>query len=191
MAKDHLTFFTSLAVVFLFTMILCTEAHSNTNTVTSNTVSGTVTTVDKTPPTASAPPFSVMQSDSCAIPASIGIQSQVFGIATAKTFEDVDCSKRKYAKLLFQFGLKISAVNVVCPEPVVFQAMERSGSPCPAGKGLIGQDAQDYWDKYPEERPDYEDWKKTNINMPKEEEVVDNDGIKNFALMALSMLLIL
>lgn len=191
MAKDHLTFFTSLAVVFLFTMILCTEAHSNTNTVTSNTVSGTVTTVDKTPPTASAPPFSVMQSDSCAIPASIGIQSQVFGIASAKTFEDVDCSKRKYAKLLFQFGLKISAVNVLCTEPVVFQAMERSGSPCPAGKGLIGQDAQDYWDKFPEERPDYEDWKKTNINMPKEEEAVDNDGIKNFALMALSMLLIL
>jgi len=191
MAKDNLTFFTSLAVVFLFTMILCTEAHANTNTVTSNTISGTVTTVDKTPPTASAPPFSVMQSDSCAIPASIGIQSQVFGIATAKTFEDVDCSKRKYAKLLFQFGLKISAVNVLCTEEVVFLAMERSGSPCPAGKGLIGQDAQDYWDANPEERPDYEEWKKTKINVPKEEQPVDNDALKNFALMALSMLLIL
>jgi len=191
MAKDNLTFFTSLAVVFLFTMMLCTEAHSNTNTVTSNTVSGTVTTVDKTPPTASAPPFSVMQSDSCAIPASIGIQSQVFGIATAKTFEDVDCSKRKYAKLLYQFGMKIAAVNVLCTDPIVFKSMMRSGSPCPAGNGLIGQEAQDYWDEFPEERPDYEEWKKTKINVPKEEQPVDNDALKNFALMALSMLLIL
>jgi len=164
MAKDHLTFFTSLAVVFLFTMMLCTEAHSNTNTVTSNTVSGTVTTVDKTPPTASAPPFSVMQSDSCAIPASIGIQSQVFGIATAKTFEDTDCSKRKYAKLLYQFGMKIAAVNVLCTDPIVFKSMMRSGSPCPAGNGLIGQEAQDYWDANPEERPDYATWKQKNKN---------------------------
>ena len=176
----------------LFFLMLTSLAWGETNTVTSNTVSsGTVTTVDKTPPTASAPPFSVMQSDSCAIPASIGIQSQVFGIATAKTFEDIDCSKRKYAKLLYQFGMKISAVNVLCTEPIVFQAMERSGSPCPAGKGLIGQEAQDYWDEFPEERPDYEDWKKTKINLPKENEAVDNEGIKNFALMALSMLLIL
>jgi hypothetical protein len=177
-----------LVLVFF---LLSGIASANTNTVTSNTVSGTVTTVDKTPPTASAPPFSVMQSDSCAIPASIGIQSQVFGIATAKTFEDVDCSKRKYAKLLYQFGMKIAAVNVLCTDPIVFKSMERSGSPCPAGNGLIGQDAQDYWDKYPEERPDYEEWKKTKIDVPKEEKAVDNDGIKNFALMALSMLLIL
>jgi len=60
-----------------------------------------------------------------------------------------------------------------------------------AGNGLIGQEAQDYWDANPEERPDYEEWKKAKINVPKEEEVVDNDGLKNFALMALSMLLIL
>lgn len=176
---------------FLVFLLLSNLAWSQTNTVTSNTVSGTVTTVDKAPPTASAPPFSVMQSDSCAIPASIGIQSQVLGIATAKTFEDVDCSKRKYAKLLYQFGMKIAAVNVLCTDPIVFKSMMRSGSPCPAGNGLIGQEAQDYWDEHPEERPDYEEWKKTKINVPKEEKAVDNDGIKNFALMALSMLLIL
>ena len=150
-----------LVLVFF---LLSGIAYGNTNTVTSNTVSGTVTTVDKTPPTASAPPFSVMQSDSCAIPASIGIQSQVFGIATAKTFEDVDCSKRKYSKLLYQYGMKIAAVNVLCTDPTVFQAMERSGSPCPAGKGLIGQEAQDYWDANPEERPDYATWKQKNKN---------------------------
>ena len=178
-------------ILFVALLFFSTSAFANTNTVTSNTVSGTVTTIDKAPPTASAPPFSVMQSDSCAIPASIGIQSQVFGIATAKTFEDVDCSKRKYAKLLYQFGMKIAAVNVLCTDPIVFKAMERSGSPCPAGNGLIGQAAQDYWDANPEERADYEEWKKTKINVPQNDEPIDNEGIKNFALMALSMLLIL
>jgi len=177
-----------LVLVFF---LLSGIASANTNTVTSNTVSGTVTTIDKAPATASAPPFSVMQSDSCAIPASIGIQSQVFGIATAKTFEDVDCSKRKYAKLLYQFGMKIAAVNVLCTDPIVYKAMQRSGSPCPAGNGLIGQEAQDYWDEFPEERPDYEEWKQTKITPPKETEAIDNEGLKNFALMALSMLLIL
>ena len=177
-----------LVLVFF---LLSGIASANTNTVTSNTVSGTVTTIDKAPATASAPPFSVMQSDSCAIPASIGIQSQVFGIATAKTFEDVDCSKRKYAKLLYQFGMKIAAVNVLCTDPIVYKAMQRSGSPCPAGNGLIGQEAQDYWDANPQERADYEEWKKTKITPPKETEAIDNEGLKNFALMALSMLLIL
>ena len=100
-------------------------------------------------------------------------------------------SKRKYAKLLYQFGMKIAAVNVLCTDPIVFKAMERSGSPCPAGNGLIGQAAQDYWDANPEERADYEEWKKTKINVPQNDEPVDNEGIKNFALMALSMLLIL
>lgn len=178
-------------ILFVLFLFFSTSAFANTNTVTSNTVSGTVTTVDKAPPTASAPPFSVMQSDSCAIPASIGIQSQVFGIATAKTFEDVDCSKRKYAKLLYQFGMKIAAVNVLCTDPIVFKSMMRSGSPCPAGNGLIGQAAQDYWDEFPEERPDYDEWKKTKINVSKEEETTDNDNLKDFALLALSLLFIL
>ena len=85
--------------------------------------------------------------------------------------------------------MKIAAVNVLCTDPIVFQAMEKSGSPCPAGKGLIGQEAQDYWDKHPEERPDYKQWiTKNNVV---EETKADNDALKNFALMALSMLLIL
>tara|TARA_A100001011_G_C14121043_1_gene761249 strand:- start:205 stop:750 length:546 start_codon:yes stop_codon:yes gene_type:complete len=175
-------------ILFLFTTLaVFTDARANTNTVTSNTVSST--TVDKTPPTASAPPVTIMQNDSCQVPASIGIQSQILGIATAKGFKDIDCIKLKYSKLLYQYGMKIAAVNVLCTDPIVFQAMEKSGSPCPAGKGLIGQEAQDYWDKHPEERPDYKQWiTKNNVV---EETKADNDALKNFALMALSMLLIL
>jgi hypothetical protein len=35
--------------------------------------------------------------------------------------------------------------------------MESAGTPCPY-QGLIGPQAQEMWDKYPEMRPDYEDW---------------------------------
>tara|TARA_S200002703_G_scaffold147285_1_gene142992 strand:+ start:284 stop:832 length:549 start_codon:yes stop_codon:yes gene_type:complete len=176
-------------ILFLFTsMAVLTDARANTNTVSSNTVAST--TVDKSVPTASAPPFNIMQNDSCYIPGgSIGIQTQVLGIATGKAFEDLDCNKRKYAKLLWQFNMKVSALNVLCTEPIVFTALERSGSPCPAGKGLIGQDAQDYWDEHPEERPDYEQWRTTNA--VKETTEVNNDGLKDFALMALSVILLL
>jgi hypothetical protein len=35
--------------------------------------------------------------------------------------------------------------------------MQSAGSPCP-WNGKIGKDAQDMWDKYPELRPDYEEY---------------------------------
>lgn len=176
-------------ILFLFTsMAVLTDARANTNTVSSNTVAST--TVDKSVPTASAPPFNIMQNDSCYIPGgSIGIQTQVLGIATGKAFKDIDCIKLKYSKLLFQYGLKIAAVNVLCTDPIVYQSLERSGSPCPAGNGLIGQAAQDYWDEHPEERPDYEEWLTKNKTTKKETEV-DNNGLKDFALMALSVILL-
>ena len=158
MAKDHLTFFTSLAVVFLFTMLFCTSAHSETNTV-SSTVSGT-TTVDNSPSTASAPSVIVNNQDVCTSGGSVALQTQIFGFAKGSTVNDITCERLKLSRALYGMGMKVAGVSVLCQDPRVFQAMEMAGTPCPYF-GTIGEVAQAGWDSHPTERPDYQ--KESNV----------------------------
>ena len=53
--------------------------------------------------------------------------------------------------------MKVAAVSILCQDPRVHAAMQSAGTPCP-WNGKIGPDAQAMWDKYPELRPDYEDY---------------------------------
>ena len=158
MAKDNLTFITSLAVVFLFTMLFCTSAHSETNTV-SSTVSGT-TTVDKSPSTASAPSVIVNNQDVCTSGGSVALQTQIFGFAKGSTVNDITCERLKLSRALYGMGMKVAGVSVLCQDPRVFQAMEMAGTPCPYF-GTIGEVAQAGWDSHPTERPDYQ--KESNV----------------------------
>ena len=73
-------------LVALLPFILPATAFANTNTVTS-TVTGT-TTVDKTPPTASAPSIVINNNDVCTSVASAAVQTQILGIATGVTVTD-------------------------------------------------------------------------------------------------------
>ena len=158
MAKDQLTFFTSLAVVFLFTMLFCTSAHSETNTI-SSTVSGT-TTVDKSPSTASAPSVIVNNQDVCTSGGSVALQTQIFGFAKGSTVNDITCERLKLSRALYGMGMKVAGVSVLCQDPRVFQAMEMAGTPCPYF-GTIGEVAQAGWDSHPTDRPDYQ--KESNV----------------------------
>jgi hypothetical protein len=158
MARDNLTFITSLAVVFLFTMLFCTSAHSETNTI-SSTVSGT-TTVDKSPSTASAPSVIVNNQDVCTSGGSIALQTQIFGFAKGSTVNDITCERLKLSRALYGMGMKVAGVSVLCQDPRVFQAMEMAGTPCPYF-GTIGEVAQAGWDSHPTDRPDYQ--KESNV----------------------------
>ena len=51
----------------------------------------------------------------------------------------------------------MAAVSILCHDSRVHAAMQSAGTPCP-WNGKIGKDAQEMWDKYPELRPDYEDY---------------------------------
>ena len=158
MARDNLTFITSLAVVFLFTMLFCTSAHSETNTI-SSTVSGT-TTVDKSPSTASAPSVIVNNQDVCTSGGSVALQTQIFGFAKGSTVNDITCERLKLSRALYGMGMKVAGVSVLCQDPRVFQAMEMAGTPCPYF-GTIGEVAQAGWDSHPTDRPDYQ--KESNV----------------------------
>lgn len=140
-----------MAALSVFIMIFMnTAAYSQTNTV-STVTSGTVT-VDKTPPTASAPSIVVNNSDVCKSAFSAGVQTQVLGIASGVTITDENCERLKLARSLYGMGMKVAAVSAMCQDARVFDAMLMAGTPCPY-KGAIGNKALVEWKKNPNDIP--------------------------------------
>ena len=149
--------------IFILVALIATfwavPSLAETNTVTS-TVTGT-TTVDKTPPTASAPNVMINNQDVCSTGTSAAVQTQVLGIAGGTTIRDLNCERLKLSRALYGMGMKVAAVSLLCQDARVFESMEMAGTPCPY-KGKIGIEAAKAWAENPEKRPDYEKWLKEN-----------------------------
>jgi len=141
---------TLLAVALLFGLLIPTALSAQTNTV--STVSSGTVTVDKTPPTASAPSIVVNNSDVCKSAFSAGVQTQILGIASGVTVTDENCERLKLARSLFGMGMKVAAVSTLCQDARVFDAMIMAGTPCPY-KGAIGDKALAEWKKNPRDIP--------------------------------------
>jgi DNA-binding transcriptional MerR regulator len=94
------------------------------------------------------------------------ITTGIIGLSGGKHYTDENCERIKLAKVLQDFGMKVASVAVLCQDPRVHAAMESAGTPCP-WFGKIGKEAQAMWDKYPEMRPDHEEWEKKNQIMAK------------------------
>ena len=147
----------------LISICLCIVAASafgqstGTNTITS-TVTGT-TTVDKTPPTASAPNIVLNNQDVCSYPASAAVQTQIFGFAAGTTVRDKNCERIKLARSLYFMGMKVAGVSLLCEDKRVFEAMEMAGTPCPY-EGKIGSEALALWQADTERRPDAREYRK-------------------------------
>ena len=89
---------------------------------------------------------------------SVGMQTQVFGLAIGKTKVDFNCERILLSRELANQGMRVASVALLCQDKRVFLAMESSGTPCPVN-GLIGNEAKAYWAANPQERPDWEDIK--------------------------------
>ena len=137
-------------VVALLMMVICNAAIAQTNTV--STVSSGTVTVDKTPPTASAPSIVINNSDVCKSAYSAGVQTQILGVATGITVTDENCERLKLARSLFGMGMKVAAVSAMCQDARVFDAMIMAGTPCPY-KGAIGDKALTKWKENPDDIP--------------------------------------
>ena len=148
-----------LVLLALIATFWAMPGYAETNTVTSN-VTGT-TTVDKTPPTASAPNVMINNQDVCSTGTSAAVQTQVLGIAGGTTIRDLNCERLKLSRALYGMGMKVAAVSLLCQDARVFESMEMAGTPCPY-KGKIGIEAAKAWAENPEKRPDYEKWLKEN-----------------------------
>ena len=138
-----------------------TNINNNNNTsVSRNDSTQKVTQRIKTaPPSAIAPSIMSYSQDLCTTGASSAVQTQFFGVSTGRSVRDENCERLKNSKALYDMGMKVAAVALLCENPGVWRSMMQAGTPCPY-KGKIGEEARIAWEQNPEERPDWEDVKK-------------------------------
>jgi len=141
-----------------YTATTTNNNDGQTNTTTSTTSNTTTSNGSSIPVnSASAPSFSSMSQDVCSMGVSGSISTLGIGASVGKHVRDLNCERIKLSKVLYDYGMKVAAVSILCQDPRVHAAMQSAGSPCP-WDGKIGKDAQAMWDKYPELRPDYEEY---------------------------------
>ena len=126
-----------------------------TDSTTKSTVhtTGSVTTTLKSPPpSAISPSLGGSNSDSCTVGVAGAVQTQILGISAGTTTRDLNCERLKNAKTLYDMGMKVAAVSVLCQDLRVFDAMLMAGTPCPYN-GIIGADARIAWENDEGEMP--------------------------------------
>tara|TARA_R110000744_G_scaffold51117_1_gene110240 strand:- start:357 stop:1118 length:762 start_codon:yes stop_codon:yes gene_type:complete len=139
-----------------YTATTTNNNDGQTNTTTSTTTNSTTSNGSSIPVnSANSPSFSSMSQDVCSMGVSGSISTLGLGASVGKHVRDLNCERIKLSKVLYDYGMKVAAVSILCQDPRVHAAMQSAGSPCP-WDGKIGKDAQAMWDKYPELRPDYE-----------------------------------
>jgi hypothetical protein len=128
---------------------------NNTNTNINRNENYTKVEQDiKSPPaTAMSPTISTYSQDVCVSGVSGAVQTQVIGMSAGKAVRDMNCERLKLSKTLYDMGMKVAAVSLMCQDERVFKAMEMAGTPCPY-MGKIGKDATTQWQENKTERPD-------------------------------------
>lgn len=145
---------------------------------TSKSTIDTTTTVISPPPSAITPSINTTGSDLCIVDVAGAVQTQILGVSGGSFTSDTNCERLKISKTLYDMGMKVAAVSVLCQDPRVFDAMKNAGTPCPVD-GQIGQDALAIWDKNPEMKP-------SDI----EKDIKHNDGYSNILIGVLAIAVI-
>ena len=136
-----------------------TSQNVNTNNSTSQSSQKVTQRVKSPPPSAVAPSIMSYSQDLCTSGASSAVQTQFFGISTGRSVRDENCERLKLSKGLYDMGMKVAAVALLCEDARVWRSMMQAGSPCPY-KGKIGEEAKVAWEQTPEDRPDWDEVKK-------------------------------
>jgi hypothetical protein len=128
--------------------------NTNTNINRNENFTKSETTVKAPPASAIAPMISTYSQDVCVSGVSGAVQTQVLGLSAGKAVRDMNCERLKLSKTLYDMGMKVAAVSMMCQDERVFKAMEMAGTPCPY-MGKIGKEATEQWAGNKEERPDF------------------------------------
>jgi hypothetical protein len=129
-----------------------TSTSTSTSSSYNKSDSNSVTTIRTPPPTAVAPAITSINNDLCIVGASGAVQTQIFGMSFGATTRDMNCERIKLSKNLYDMGMKVAAVSLMCQDERVFSAMLNAGTPCPID-GKIGEEAKDLWDRNPDRKP--------------------------------------
>lgn len=133
--------------------ILFAAMLAATSAVADPIVTESTTTVVSPPPTAVSPGINNTNSDLCVVAESGAVQTQILGVSSGAATVDVNCERLKISKTLYDMGMKVAAVSVMCQDPRVFDAMLKAGTPCPID-GKIGEEALATWEQNPEMKPE-------------------------------------
>ena len=120
----------------------------STSDSTSRTFNESTTTVKSPPPSAISPAITVINNDICVTAASGAVQTQILGISMGVTERDYNCERLKLSRSLYDMGMKVAAVAVMCQDRRVFDSMMAAGTPCPID-GKIGAEAKAAWEENP------------------------------------------
>ena len=152
------------------------------STVTTN---GNTTTTLKSPPaSAISPTINTSNSDLCTFGVAGAIQTQILGISTGTQVTDDNCERLKNSKTLFDMGMKVAAVSLMCQDPRVFDAMMNAGTPCPFD-GLIGEEAKAAWSVNTDDLPVEDEDKKKEPMSDQNKTLLGGAGIASLLVLLL------
>lgn len=139
--------------VALAVLMFSFAANAQTVVETTTKSDSEVTTEGRTivispPPSAISPSVGSSTSDLCMAGVSGAVQTQILGVSTGEMVRDENCERLKISKTLYDMGMKVAAVSVLCQDRRVYDAMEMAGTPCPF-LGKIGEQATDEWKNNP------------------------------------------
>jgi len=146
-----------LWMVALFLMVSTTSSLAQTVVNTTTDSKSDVKTEGRTivispPPSAISPSIGSSSSDLCTTGVSGAVQTQILGVSTGEMVRDENCERLKISKTLYDMGMKVAAVSVLCQDRRVYDAMEMAGTPWPF-LGKIGEQAADEWKVNPNKIP--------------------------------------
>jgi hypothetical protein len=191
MNNDYNIFWGIIFIYFLG-LFLCVMIPSEANAVTEvNTTTNSEsdvkskgrTVVISPPPSAISPSIGSSSSDICTSGVSGAIQTQILGVSTGETVRDENCERLKISKTLYDMGMKVAAVSVLCQDRRVYDAMGMAGTPCPF-LGEIGTAAAKKWVLNPELIPE-------PIILETKQDVRERQGWIASGIVTLAMLLFL
>lgn len=161
---------------------IVTDSTTNSSV---DTTSNSKMTVVQPPPSAIAPTINNSNSDVCTVTYSGAVQTQILGLSAGASVRDMNCERLKNAKTMYDMGMKVAAVSVMCQDERVFDAMMNAGTPCPY-EGKIGEEAKAGWELQ-QAMKDNEDKKDDNklMELAKDETVLGAS-----AMVALLLLLL-
>ena len=190
--NNNYNIFWGIIFIYFLGLFLCVMIPSEANAVTevstttnseSDVKSKGRTVVISPPPSAISPSIGGSSSDICTSGVSGAIQTQILGVSTGETVRDENCERLKISKTLYDMGMKVAAVSVLCQDRRVYDAMGMAGTPCPF-LGEIGTAAAKKWVLNPELIPE-------PIILETKQDVRERQGWIAGGIVTLAMLLFL
>lgn len=127
--------------------------NRNENINRNETVQKIEQDINSPPPSAIAPSIgSSFSQDLCTVGIGGAVQTQIFGFSAGGSVTDENCERIKLSKTMYDMGMKVAAVSLMCQDERVWEAMRMAGTPCPF-EGEIGSRAMEGWQDNPHRAP--------------------------------------